>query len=187
MMSAKNISDQDIINWMSHTETLEKGLRSLMNKYQEKLYWHVRRMVLNHDDADDILQNIFIKVYKNISQFEQKSSLFTWLYRIATNETLTFIEKNKKWKVDSLDFTTEHPAITNLRTDEFFDGDQVSLNLEAAILTLPTKQRQVFKLRYYDELSYQDLSEILDTSEGSLKASYHHAVKKIEEYMKQKI
>lgn len=183
-MSSKQAEDQDILSWMSDERTIEKGLRALMQKYQERLYWHIRRMVLNHDDADDVLQNTFIKVYKSIGQFEKKSSLYTWLYRIATNETLTFLDKNKKWKTDSVDDGEEHPAITNLRSDEYFDGDELSLNLEAAILTLPTKQRQVFKLRYYEEMSYQDMSEVLETSEGALKASYHHAVKKIEDYIK---
>ncbi len=172
---------------MKDERTMEKGLKALMEKYQERLYWHIRRMVLNHDDADDILQNTFIKVYKSIGQFEQKSSLYTWLYRIATNETLTFIEKSKKWQSDSMDDGKEHPAIVNLKSDEYFDGDEISLNLEAAILTLPPKQRQVFKLRYYDEMTYQDMSDVLDTSEGALKASYHHAVKKIEEYLKLKM
>ncbi|NOT36370.1 MAG: RNA polymerase sigma factor [Saprospiraceae bacterium] len=185
-MSSKNAEDQVILSWMNDERTIEKGLKALMQKYQEKLYWHIRRMVLNHDDADDVLQNTFIKVYKSIGQFEQKSSLYTWLYRIATNETLTFLEKSKKWKVDSVDESNEHPAITNLRSDEYFDGDELTLNLEAAILTLPAKQRQVFKLRYYDEMSYHDMSDVLETSEGALKASYHHAVKKIEEYIKAK-
>jgi RNA polymerase sigma-70 factor (ECF subfamily) len=144
-------------------------------------------MVLDHNDADDILQNVFIKVYRSISQFEQKSSLYTWLYRIATNESLTFIEKNKKWQIDSLDPGKDHPAITNLKADEYFDGDSTFLNLEAAILNLPPKQQQVFKMRYYEEMTYQQMSDILDTSEGALKASYHHAVKKIEEFLKSKM
>ncbi|MEO6191234.1 MAG: RNA polymerase sigma factor [Saprospiraceae bacterium] len=185
-MNSKHAEDHEIIKLMITPESMDLGLRKLMEKYQEKLYWQIRRMVLNHDDADDILQNTFIKVYKSINNFEQKSSLFTWLYRIATNESLTFIEKNKKWQVDSIDPSREHPAIASLKSDEYFDGDEISLKLEAAILTLPTKQRQVFKLRYYDEISYQDMSDILETSEGSLKASYHHAVKKIEEYLKSK-
>ncbi|MCC6815175.1 MAG: RNA polymerase sigma factor [Saprospiraceae bacterium] len=186
-MGSKQIDDHDILQWMKDLQTNEKGLRALMQKYQERLYWHIRRMVLNHDDADDILQNTFIKVYRSINQFEGKSSLFTWLYRIATNETLTFLEKSKKWKVDSMDESQEHPSITNLRSDEYFDGDQLSLNLEAAVVSLPPKQRQVFQLRYYDEMSYQDISQVLETSEGALKASYHHAVKKIEEYLKSRM
>ncbi|MEP7196048.1 MAG: RNA polymerase sigma factor [Saprospiraceae bacterium] len=185
-MSANIAEDQDILIWMKSAETMDKGLTKLMEKYQEKLYWHIRRMVLNHDDADDILQNTMIKVYKSINQFEQKSSLYTWLYRIATNESLTFIEKSKKWQVDYVDSTSEHPAIANLRSDEYFDGDELTIKLESAILSLPTKQRQVFKLRYFDEMSYQDMAEVLTTTEGSLKASYHHAVKKIEEYFKTK-
>ena len=185
-MNSTHAEDQEILTLMGEERTLDRGFRKLMDKYQERLYWHIRRMVLSHEDADDILQNTLVKVYRNFTQFEQKSSLFTWLYRIATNETLTFLEKSKKWQTDSVDPAKEHPAIMHLASDEYFDGDHLSLMLEAAILTLPPKQRQVFKLRYYEEMSYQDMSDVLETSEGSLKASYHHAVKKIEEYIKSK-
>ncbi|HQX44342.1 MAG TPA: RNA polymerase sigma factor [Saprospiraceae bacterium] len=182
----KHADDEIILGLIKNSGSLEKGFRALMEKYQEKLYWNIRRMVLNHDDADDVLQNTFIKVYRNIEQFEQKSSLFTWLYRIATNETLSFIERNKKWKHDNLEDQSEHPAILALKSDPYFDGDEISLRLEAAVLTLPDKQRQVFQMRYYEVMTYKEIAEILDTSEGALKASFHHAVKKIEEYVKSK-
>ncbi|MDQ3141238.1 MAG: RNA polymerase sigma factor [Bacteroidota bacterium] len=176
--------DQEILEWISKPETHEKGFRSLMDKYKEKMYWHVRRMVLNHDDADDVLQNTFIKVFRSIDQFEQKSSLYTWLYRIATNETLTFLNRNKKWQYDSLDNFDEHPAIASLKADSYFNGDEVQLKLEKALLMLPEKQKLVFQMRYYDEMSYKDISASLDTSEGALKASFHHAIKKLEDYFK---
>ncbi len=186
MAGNKQLEDQTILDWIGKPETLEKGFRALVDKYQQKLYWHVRRMVLSHDDADDILQNTFIKVYRNIEQFEQKSSLYTWLYRIATNESLTFIERNKKFQYDFMEDQEEHPAISNLRSDPYFDGNEIQLRLQEALAGLPERQKQVFLLRYNDEMSYKDMSEVLQTSEGALKASYHHAVKKIEEYFKLK-
>jgi RNA polymerase sigma factor (sigma-70 family) len=178
--------DQQILDWIGHADSLEKGFRKLVDKYQEKLYWHIRRMVLSHDDADDVLQNTFIKVYRNIDQFEQKSSLYTWLYRIATNECLTFLQKNKKHRYDQIEEKDEHPAITNLKADPYFEGNEIQLLVQEAICQLPDKQKQVFLLRYQDEMSYKDMSEVLETSEGALKASYHHAVKKIEEFLKTK-
>jgi RNA polymerase sigma factor (sigma-70 family) len=182
----KQPEDQIILEWIGRPETLEKGFRALVEKYQQKLYWHVRRMVLSHDDADDVLQNTFIKVYRSIEQFEQKSSLYTWLYRIATNESLTFIERNKRFQYDFVEDHEEHPAITHLKADPYFEGDEIQLHLQDALARLPEKQKQVFLLRYNDEMSYKEMSEVLQTSEGALKASYHHAVKKIEEYFKLK-
>ncbi|MBK6544989.1 MAG: RNA polymerase sigma factor [Saprospiraceae bacterium] len=178
------LEDQIILEWISKPESLEKGFRALVEKFQQKLYWHIRRMVLSHDDADDVLQNTFIKVYRSIEQFEQKSSLFTWLYRIATNESLTFIERNKKFQYDFVENQEEHPAISQLKADPYFDGDQIQLHLQEALTRLPEKQKQVFLLRYHDEMSYKEMSEVLQTSEGALKASYHHAIKKIEDYFK---
>lgn len=175
--------DGIILEWIDSRTSLEKGFKALVEKYQEKLYWHIRRMVLSHEDADDVLQNTFIKVYRNIAQFERKSSLFTWLYRIATNESLTFIERNKRYKSDKLDGQEEHPVISQLKSDPYFDGEEIQLKLQEALVSLPEKQKQVFLLRYYDELSYKEMSDILDTSEGALKASYHHAVKKIEDHL----
>ncbi len=186
MAGNKQLEDQAILDWIGKPETLEKGFKALVDKYQQKLYWHIRRMVMSHDDADDILQNTFIKVYRNIDQFEQKSSLYTWLYRIATNESLTFIERSKKFQYDFVEDQDEHPAISNLKADPYFDGNEIQLRLQEALTRLPERQKQVFLLRYNDEMSYKDMSEVLQTSEGALKASYHHAVKKIEEYFKLK-
>lgn len=186
MAVTKQVEDAQLLEWIKNPESLEKGFRALVEKYQQKLYWHVRRMVLSHDDADDVLQNTFIKVYRSIEQFEQKSSLFTWLYRIATNESLTFIERNKKFQYDFVDDQDEHPAISQLKSDPYFDGNEIQLALQDALSRLPDKQKQVFLLRYHDEMSYKEMSEVLQPSEGALKASYHHAVKKIEEYFKQK-
>src|SRR5689334_3976840 len=124
MVGNKHPEDQTILDMIGNPATLEKGFRALVEKYQQKLYWHIRRMVLSHDDADDVLQNAFIKVYRNINQFEQKSSLYTWLYRIATNETLTFIERNKKFQYDFVEDQDEHPAISQLKADPYFDGNE---------------------------------------------------------------
>jgi RNA polymerase sigma factor (sigma-70 family) len=178
------VDDEQILDWALDSVTREKGFRALIQKYQQKLYWHIRRMVLNHDDADDVLQNTFIKVNRSLENFERKSSLFTWMYRIATNETLTFLEKNKKYTYDALDDMTEHPAISKLKADPYFEGDELSLKLEEVMQQLPEKQRVVFQMRYYDKMPYKEIAEILQTSEGALKASYHHAMKKIEEHFK---
>jgi len=179
----KEISDSQILSLLETEAQYEKGFRLLMEKYQERLYWHVRRMVTTHEDADDVIQNVFIKVYKNIHRFEAKSKLYTWLYRIATNETLTFLKKRNKTQTDSID--NEDLNIENrLTADTYFDGDEVQKRLKYALSTLPEKQRLVFNLRYYDEMPYKQISEVLETSVGALKASYHHAVKKVESYFK---
>ena len=154
----------------------------LVSEYKERLYWHIRRMVISHDDADDVLQNTFIKVYKNLHNFNGESQVYTWLYRIATNESLTFIKKRKRTTHISNEEVQES-LVTNLTRDPYFNGDDAQLKLQQAIDTLPTKQKQVFVMKYFDELQYNEISEILGTSEGALKASYHHAVKKITEYV----
>ena len=154
-----------------------------MLKYQERLYWHVRRMVFEHDDANDVIQNTFIKVYKSINKFEGKSKLYTWLYRIATNEAITFLNKKKKKSTASLD-NEENNLDNQLKADEYFDGDEIQRKLYEALDQLPEKQKAVFNLRYFEAMSYAEMSEVLQTSVGGLKASYHHAVKKIEIYLK---
>lgn len=159
--------------------TFERGFRLLMSQYRERLYWHVRRMVMVHDDADDVLQNTFIKVYRGIPQFEGKSKLYTWLYRIATNEALTHLQNQARRQSASLDDTASQLS-NRLKADEWFDGDAVQEKLLLAIATLPDKQKQVFNLRYYDEMPYEEMSQLLNTSVGALKASFHHAAKKIE-------
>ena len=162
---------------------MEQGFKLLMQKYQERLYWHVRRMVYEHDDANDVIQNTFIKVYRSIHKFEGKSKLYTWLYRIATNESITFLNKKNRKSTASLD-NEDYNLENQLKADDYFDGDEIQQKLNAALSTLPEKQRAVFNLRYYDEMTYAEMSEVLGTSVGALKASYHHAVKKIESYLK---
>lgn len=159
--------------------TFERGFRMLMTQYRERLYWHIRRLVVVHEDADDVLQNTFIKIYRGILQFEGKSKLYTWLYRIATNEAITHMQSKSRHKSSSLD---DDSALTagRLQADEWFDGDEIQIRLQQAIVQLPEKQRLVFNLRYFEEMPYEEMSAMLDTSVGALKASFHHAVKKIE-------
>ena len=150
-----------------------------MGQYQERIYWHIRRMVTEHEDANDVTQNCFIKVYRSIGRFEGKSKLYTWLYRIATNEAITFLNKKKRKPTSSID-NEEDNLQNRLQADSYFDGDAAQAKLQVALQTLPEKQRLVFNMRYFDEMTYKDISEVLGTSVGGLKASYHHAVKKIE-------
>lgn len=160
----------------------ELAFKELIGHYKERLYWHIRKIVINHDDADDVLQNTFIKVYKNIEGFKGESKLYSWMYRIATNESITFI--NNKAKMQSIsNEKIKNKAIANLETDVYFEGDKIQLKLQKAIATLPRKQQLVFNMKYFDDITYEELSEILDTSVGALKSSYHVAVKKITAYL----
>ncbi len=179
----QNMPDDMILSLMRNKLTQDRGFRLLMQKYQERLYWHVRRMVTEHEDANDVIQNCFIKVFRNISSFEGKSKLYTWLYRIATNEALTFLNRKKRKSTASID-EGELDLANQLKADTYFDGDSVQIHLQKALSRLPQKQRLVFNMRYYDAMSYQEISGILETSVGALKASYHHAVKKVEGYLK---
>lgn len=154
----------------------------MMEKYQEHLYWMIRRLVWSHEDANDVLQNCFIKAYRNIDSFRGNARLYTWLYRIATNEALSHIRRHKRYRNGGSE--AAEAAAAKLKADPWFDGDEARIQLEKAIATLPDKQRLVFNMRYFEELSYSELSEILETSEGALKASYHHAVRKIESFLK---
>ena len=160
----------------------EKAFTAIIKKYQEKLYWHIRRMLVDHDDTNDVLQNMFIKVWKGLENFREDSQLFTWLYRIATNECLTFLEQRKKRTSVGLD-DDESGLSNTIKADEGFDANKLEWKLQLAIQKLPEKQRLVFNLRYYDEMPYEEMSRVLDTSEGALKASYHHAAKKIEDFI----
>lgn len=164
-------------------DTRERGFTCIIQKYQERLYWHIRRLVIDHEDANDVLQNVFIKVWKNLEGFREDAQLFTWLYKIATNECLTFLEQQKRKSSVSLS-DVETGLSNKLRADSQFDANKLEWKLQKAILALPEKQRVVFNLRYYDEMPYEEMSRVLETSEGALKASYHHAVKKIEEFIK---
>ncbi len=172
-------SDQEILNLIQNPLTREKGFRQLIQEYQKKVYHVIRRMVLIHEDADDLTQNTFIKAYQHIDRFQGHSSLFTWLYRIATNESLGFIEKKKKRFFFSIDGYQEKLE-SYVDQSGSLDGDQIQVKLQKALLTLPDKQRLVFHLKYQEDLTYDQMSEITGTSVGALKASYHHAVKKIE-------
>lgn len=178
--SLTNDQDRQIMLLIKNDQTFDQGFTQLVVSYQEKLYWHIRRLVHNHRDADDILQNTFIKVFKHIHSFKEEAKLFTWLYRIATNEAFSFLKKEKR-----LESVNEPEQLIDSLTqaDPYIDAEAVSLVLKKAIETLPAKQRTVFNLRYYDEMSYKDMSETLQTSIGALKASYHHAVRKVEEYL----
>ena len=167
---------------LQNASTQEKAFQQLVSLYKERLYWHVRKIVLNHDDTDDVLQNTFLKIYKNIGSFKNESKLFSWMYRIATNESITFINKRAKEKNISIE-EYHREAASNLEDDNFFSGDYIQLVLQKAIATLPQKQQLVFNMKYFEELKYEEISEILGTSVGALKASYHHATKKIEEFI----
>jgi RNA polymerase sigma-70 factor (ECF subfamily) len=174
-------AEKDLVQRLSQSgRSRDMAFSELMDRYQERVYWHIRRLVHYHEDADDVLQNTFVKVFKNIAKFKGDSTLFTWIYRIATNESITHLKKKKRSMAESID--GEAPIF--LKADEHFDGDKATLLLKSAIANLPEKQMLVFNMRYYEELSYQEISEVCETSIGSLKASYHHAVKKIEEFLK---
>jgi RNA polymerase sigma-70 factor (ECF subfamily) len=176
-------TDKELLAQFSNSNTKEKGFTAIVRKYQEKLYWHIRRMVIEHADADDVLQNVFIKVWKGLDNFREDSQLYTWLYRIATNETLSFLEKQKRTATQSLS-DLETSLENKIKADSYFDSNQLEWRLQIAIQELPEKQRLVFNLRYYDAMPYEKMSQILETSEGALKASYHHAAKKIETFLK---
>jgi RNA polymerase sigma-70 factor (ECF subfamily) len=175
--------EREIIQDLKDPETKEETFNHLVATYQERLYYHIRKIVITHHDADDVLQNTFLKVWRSLSGFRAESEVYTWLYRIATNEALSFLKQKKKrgyapW-VD-----VEQKLAEQLESDPWFDGDQAQLSLQKAVLKLPEKQRLVFNMKYFDELKYEDMAEILGTSVGALKASYHHAVKKIEKSLK---
>ena len=181
-MSLTPESDSELLLQFRNPITKEKGYTALIKRYQEKLYWHIRRMVVDHDDANDVLQNVFIRVWNGLEKFREDSQLYTWLYRIATNECLTFLEQQKKRASVSLS-DVESGLSNKIKADRHFDPQKLEWKLQIAIQQLPEKQRIVFALRYYDEMPYEEMSRVLETSEGALKASYQHAVKKIEDYM----
>jgi RNA polymerase sigma-70 factor (ECF subfamily) len=174
-----------LIEQLKNVQTREKAFRELISLYKERLYWHIRKIVISHDDTDDVLQNTFIKVYRNIGKFNQESKLFSWMYRIATNESISFI--NKRAKERNVAVSEMHEQLTSsLESDNYFSGEEIQKILQMAIATLPQKQQLVFNMKYFDDLKYTEISEILGTTVGALKASYFHAVKKIESYIKNK-
>jgi RNA polymerase sigma-70 factor (ECF subfamily) len=176
------ISDIELVENLKSEKHKENAFRTLVSIYKERLYWHIRNIVKSHDDTDDVLQNTFVKIYKNINSFKGDSKLFSWMYRIATNESITFINKRAK-RLQISNEEVQNLAINNLKSDVYFEGDAIQLKLQQAIATLPEKQQLVFNMKYFEDIKYKDMSEILETSEGALKSSYHIAVKKIEAYL----
>lgn len=176
------MSDQELVNMLSDPMTRREGFAAMVHQYSEQLYWKIRHLVLTHEDTNDVLQNTFLKAWKNLDAFQGKSSMSTWLYRIAINEALDFLRKQKAAESVSAD---EDMSIANrLMADEYFDGDETQAQLQQAVAMLPDVQRTVFTMKYYDDMKYSEMSKILHTTEGALKASYHLAVKKITEYFK---
>ncbi|MEJ7740959.1 MAG: sigma-70 family RNA polymerase sigma factor [Chitinophagaceae bacterium] len=181
-MMAVTAPDTELLQEFRNPQTKEKGFTAIIKKYQEKIYWHIRRMVINHEDANDVLQNVFIRVWNGLQNFREDARLYTWLYRIATNECLTFLELQKRKSSVSLN-DVESGLTNHIKADKYFNYDKVEWKLQLAVQQLPEKQRVVFNLRYFDEMPYEEMSQVLETSQGALKASYHHAVKKIEDFM----
>lgn len=180
------ISDSEIVAKFKAENTRTEAFNLLLKKYQQRLYWHIRRMVINHDDTDDLLQEVFIKVWKNFGDFRQDSQIYTWLYRIGTNECITFLNRKKlRPSISMDDEETGEWLVNSLRSERNYDSKKIEWKLQRAILTLPEKQRQVFNMKYFDDLKYEEISEIVGTSVGALKASFHHAVKKIEKFLEE--
>jgi len=177
-----DIEDKELLEQFRNPETKSYAFNLLMRKYQQRLYWHIRRIVIDHDDANDIVQNVFIKVWKALVNFREDSQLYTWLYRIATNESISFLNsKKKRFFIPIGD--VEHELSGNLSNDHNFNGDQIMMKLQQAVLKLPTQQRIIFNMKYFDGLKYEEIAVILKLTTGALKASYHHAVKKIEKQL----
>ena len=176
-------TEEEIIEKIQDKKTVNYGFNLLMDKYQEQVYWVIRRMVIDHDVADDIAQDTFVKVWKNLSSFKGDAKLSTWIYRIATNESLTYLRKKKRRFFLPIG-DVEHELSSSLESDHYYSGDEIQLKLQKALLKLPEKQRLVFNMKYFEEMKFKDIAEVLDVSVGSLKAQYHHAVKKIEKFVK---
>lgn len=177
------IAEVDLVEELKDSKTQARAFEMLVNTYKKRLYWHIRRIVLDHDDADDVLQNTFIKVFRNIDGFKGDSKLYSWMYRIATNESLSFLkQKSRKQGISNEELQSQ--ALGNLEADVYFEGDEIQMKLQKAIATLPEKQKLIFNMKYFQDLKYGEISEILETSVGGLKASYHIATKKIEALLK---
>ncbi len=177
-----SLDDKELLHLFKQPAEKEKAFTSIIKKYQERLYWHIRRLVITHEDANDVLQNFLLKVLNALGNFREDIQLYTWLYRIATNESLTFLDQQKRRT--SVSFTDVETSLSNkIKADEGFDANKLEWKLQLGIQRLPEKQRIVFNLRYYDEMPYEEMSRVLETSEGALKASYHHAAKKIEDFI----
>ena len=176
------IAEEQFVLALKDKSTQAQSFEVLVNTYKERLYWHIRRIVLNHDDADDVLQNTFIKVFRSIEGFKGESKLYSWMYRIATNEALTFL-KQKSRKLGISDNELQESLVENLESDVYFEGDAIQLKLQKALTKLPEKQKLVFNMKYFQDMKYEEISEVLETSVGGLKASYHLAVKKLQTYL----
>ena len=178
----KQVEDSEILAMFAVERTRNEAFNLLLKKYQQKIYWHIRRLVLNHDDCDDLIQEVFVKVWKNLDKFRSDSQLYTWIYRIATNESITFLNKQKQRNNTPMDEVSAELA-ENLVASSYFNGDKLELKLQKAILTLPEKQRIILNMKYFDDMKYEEISEVLGTSVGALKASFHIAAKKIEAFI----
>lgn len=175
-------NDKELLEKFLDENTRHYAFNLLVNQYQQKIYWHIRRILLDHEDTNDVIQNVFIKVWKNLENFRQDSLLYTWLYRIATNEALTFLKQKKRRALVSFS-DVEYEMADSLSSDPLFTGDKIQLKLQQAIIKLPPQQRLVFNMKYFDAMKYEEISEILGVTVGALKATYHHAVKKISKYV----
>lgn len=182
-IKSKTDKEDDILSQIRNPKTREQGYAKLIEKYSRRIYWQIRRMVYDHDESDDLTQEIFIKIFENIESFQSASKLSTWIYRITYNHVLNHIKQKQK-RLSDTDIDFESKVLAKLPSDPLFESDKIELTLQKAILTLPPKQRAVFQMRYYDELSFAQISQITKTSEGALKASYHIATEKIEEYVR---
>lgn len=178
----KLFSEDEIVEKLRNPDTRRDAFTKVVKEYSEKLYWLIRKMVLSHDDANDILQNTFMKAWANLDNFRGEANVYTWMYKIAVNETISFLNRQRAINCISID-DADVFMLEKLRGDEYFDGDALQLKLKEAILSLPEKQRIVFLMKYHDEMKYEDMSNVLGTSVGALKASYHHATKKIEAFL----
>src|SRR5690554_34133 len=175
-------NEETLLEALRNPHTIRQGFADLVAAYSERLYWQIRKMVLSHDDANDILQDVFVKAWTNLENFRGDAKLSTWLYRIAINESITFLNKKRNQSNISID-EDDSFLINTLESDTYFDGDEAQLLLQKALLTLPEKQRLVFQMKYFEDMKYDEISDILGTSVGALKASYHHAVKKVEKFL----
>jgi RNA polymerase sigma-70 factor (ECF subfamily) len=172
-------NESEFIKKLLNANHKDEAFKQLLNDYQERLYWHIRKIVITHENADDVLQNTFLRVYKSLPNFKQKSTLHTWMYRIAYNESLRYIEANKKKNHSSLNDINNY-YLNNLVEDEYFDGNEIQLKLHKILSKLPEKQRQIFQMKYFDDLKFREISEILEIKEGTIKSAYYNIVNHIE-------
>jgi len=177
------LEDKELLEQFRNSETRLPAFNTIVKQYQQKIYWHIRKMVIDHDDADDLTQEVFIKVWNKLESFRGDSQLYTWLYRVASNECLNFLSKKRKTYFTSIEDTVGLEMENKLISDSLVDGDEIQIKLQKALLKLPDKQRLVFNMKYYEEMKYEEIAEVTGTSVGALKASYHLAVKKIEDYL----